>query len=115
MTLSKSMRMRAVVGIVAAAIASIGLTCSAYAFHEAPGLDALVKAGKLPPVDQRLPEEPAGREAARKVGKYGGTWRQGMIGGSRFADRAHHRLHASRALEPRLDQGRAGRRREGRC
>ena len=81
MTLSKSMRMRAVVGIVAAAIASIGLTCSAYAFQEAPELAALVKAGKLPPVDQRLPKNPLVLTPVELVGKYGGTWRTATFGG----------------------------------
>ena len=33
----------------------------------------LVKAGKLPPVEQRLPAEPVVIKPTRKIGKYGGT------------------------------------------
>jgi peptide/nickel transport system substrate-binding protein len=49
-------------------------------FSEAPALSALVKAGKLPPVEQRLPEEPMVIKPLRSVGKYGGTWRRGFLG-----------------------------------
>jgi peptide/nickel transport system substrate-binding protein len=49
-------------------------------FGEAPGLSALVKAGKLPPVEQRLPQEPMVLKPLRSVGKYGGTWRRGFLG-----------------------------------
>ena len=49
-------------------------------FHEAPALAALVKAGKLPPVEQRLPQEPLVLKPLRSVGKYGGTWRRGFLG-----------------------------------
>ena len=42
-----------------------------------------VKAGKLAPVDQRLPENPAVVEAA-EIGQYGGVWRRGFLGPSDF-------------------------------
>jgi peptide/nickel transport system substrate-binding protein len=48
-------------------------------FKEAQALADLVKAGKLPPVDQRLPESPIVEEPVTTVGQYGGTLR--MIGG----------------------------------
>ncbi|KKK71602.1 hypothetical protein LCGC14_2912280, partial [marine sediment metagenome] len=41
-------------------------------------LAELVKAGKLPPVDERLPENPRVVEPVEKIGKYGGTWLMGM-------------------------------------
>ena len=44
-------------------------------YKEAPMLAELVKAGKLPPVDQRLPPQPLVVEPRVKVGKYGGTIR----------------------------------------
>ncbi len=53
-------------------------------YNEAPMLAELVKAGKLPPVEQRLPEEPLvykeGEEVLAgdiklEIGKYGGTLR----------------------------------------
>jgi len=41
-------------------------------YKEAPALAELVKAGKLPPVDKRLPEEPFVIKPIDKGGKYGG-------------------------------------------
>jgi peptide/nickel transport system substrate-binding protein len=49
-------------------------------YHEAPMLAELVKAGKLPPVAERVPEEPLVLKPVDGVGKYGGTWRRGFIG-----------------------------------
>ncbi len=48
-------------------------------YNEAPELAALVKAGKLPPVEQRLPAEPFVAEWSvkdGKIGKYGGVLRR---------------------------------------
>ncbi|MGQ9631750.1 MAG: ABC transporter substrate-binding protein [bacterium] len=44
-------------------------------YNEAPMLAELVKAGKLPPVERRLPENPLVVEPVEEVGKYGGTMR----------------------------------------
>jgi len=41
----------------------------------------LVKAGKLPPVEQRLPANPLVVKPVEKIGKYGGTWRTALKGG----------------------------------
>lgn len=62
----------------------LSLTGVAYAaeYKETPGLSELVKGGKLPPVAQRLPEAPLVLTPVEKVGKYGGTWRQALMGGS---------------------------------
>ena len=49
-------------------------------FGEAPALAELVKAGKLPAVDQRIPQEPMVIKPLRSIGKYGGTWRRGFLG-----------------------------------
>ncbi len=52
------------------------------AFKEAPMLADLVKAGKLPALDQRLPE-PADLfviKPLKETGKYGGRWRRGFTG-----------------------------------
>ena len=49
-------------------------------FGEAPALAELVKAGKLPPVEQRIPEEPMVVKPLHSIGKYGGTWRRGFTG-----------------------------------
>ena len=44
-------------------------------FSEAPMLAELVKAGKLPPVDERLPDEPMVVEPRDGIGTYGGRLR----------------------------------------
>ncbi len=52
---------------------------------EAPQLAALVREGKLPPVEQRLPKAPLVVQPIEKVGKYGGTWRNVILGGADLA------------------------------
>lgn len=47
---------------------------------EAPELAALVAEGKLPALEDRIPENPLVVEA-ETVGKYGGTWRNMIVGG----------------------------------
>jgi peptide/nickel transport system substrate-binding protein len=49
-------------------------------FNEAPPLVELVKAGKLPPVTQRLGQDPLVIKPVHDIGKYGGTWRRGFTG-----------------------------------
>jgi peptide/nickel transport system substrate-binding protein len=49
-------------------------------FKEAPQLAELVKAGKLPPVDERIGQDPLVIKPLREIGKYGGTWRRGFTG-----------------------------------
>ncbi len=53
---------------------------NANAFNEAPALAKLVKAGQLPPVDQRLPKEPPVIKPVDQVGAYGGLWRRAYTG-----------------------------------
>ncbi len=52
-------------------------------YKEAPELAELVKAGKLPPVEKRLPENPL-VVPADEIGQYGGVWRRGFLGPSDF-------------------------------
>jgi peptide/nickel transport system substrate-binding protein len=49
-------------------------------FGEAPMLAELVKQGKLPPVADRLPQEPLVIKPVHSIGRYGGTWRRGFTG-----------------------------------
>jgi peptide/nickel transport system substrate-binding protein len=49
-------------------------------YHEAPMLAELVKAGKLPPVAERVPAEPMVFQPLHEIGAYGGTWRRGFTG-----------------------------------
>lgn len=48
-------------------------------YKQSPLFDADVAAGKLPPVDERLPKEPLVVKG-EQVGQYGGTWRRGFTG-----------------------------------
>jgi len=65
-----------------AALAGILLLASpALAQQQAPMLDQLVKDGKLPPLAERLPEDPLVVTPVESVGKYGGTWHSGLFGG----------------------------------
>jgi peptide/nickel transport system substrate-binding protein len=49
-------------------------------FKEAPMLADLVKAGKLPPVEQRLPKDPAVITPLVEQGQYGGNLKFGFVG-----------------------------------
>lgn len=49
-------------------------------YQEAPMLAELVKAGELPPVDERLPINPMVVEPWESMGDYGGTWNMGLRG-----------------------------------
>ncbi len=49
-------------------------------FSEAPELAKRVAAGELPPVEDRLPEEPLIIPPIERIGRYGGTWRRGFTG-----------------------------------
>ena len=55
---------------------------SAGKYSESPLLTDLVKAGKLPPVEQRLPENPLVVPVVDEIGQYGGVWRRGFLGPS---------------------------------
>ncbi|HON72564.1 MAG TPA: hypothetical protein PK512_04465, partial [bacterium] len=74
-----------VLGLVLSVFAGFGsISFAQKKYNEAPMLADLVKQGKLPPVEQRLPEEPlvykegveipAG-DVKLEIGKYGGTLR----------------------------------------
>ena len=53
-------------------------------FNEAPQLAELVKAGKLPPVQERIGQDPLVIKPVHEIGKYGGTWRRGFTGPADF-------------------------------
>ncbi len=50
------------------------------AFNESPNLAKLVKDGRLPSVDQRLPQAPLVVKPVDQVGLYGGEWRRAYTG-----------------------------------
>ncbi|MFI4981655.1 MAG: ABC transporter substrate-binding protein [Nevskiales bacterium] len=49
-------------------------------FHESPALAEQVNAGKLPPVEQRVPQEPLVLRPLHSIGTYGGVWRRAFLG-----------------------------------
>lgn len=49
-------------------------------YRESPELTARVQGGGLPPVEERLPRNPLLLGVEDEIGRYGGTWTQGMIG-----------------------------------
>ena len=53
-----------------------------HAYQEAPMLAEQVAAGVLPPVGERLPEEPRVIQTYGSIGQYGGTWRRAFSGPS---------------------------------
>lgn len=59
-------------------------------FNEAPGLAEMVDAGELPPVDERLPDEPAVMRAPEEIGQYGGTFRRAWTGPGDHWGLRHH-------------------------
>jgi peptide/nickel transport system substrate-binding protein len=70
----------------AAAWASMAVPVSAQSskFKESPVLAEQVKAGKLPPVDQRLPADPLVVPVVERTGQYGGAWRRAFLGPADF-------------------------------
>jgi peptide/nickel transport system substrate-binding protein len=53
-------------------------------FKEAPQFAEMVKAGKLPPVAERIGQDPLVIKPVHETGKYGGTWRGGFTGPADF-------------------------------
>ena len=77
-------------------------------YQEAPMLAELVQAGSLPPVDERLPINPAIMESYEGIGNYGGNWRRGFKGVSdrwgptKLVDRNWAWFDKDLNLQPRL-------------
>ena len=55
-------------------------TPPAVEYKEAPMLAELVKAGKLPPVKERISDEPLVVKPVEEIGQYGGTWHRVAVG-----------------------------------
>ena len=58
-------------------------------FKEAPQLAEFVKAGKLPPVAERIGQDPLVIKPVHEHGKYGGVWRRGFTGPADFWNGLH--------------------------
>ncbi|HEX2619199.1 MAG TPA: ABC transporter substrate-binding protein, partial [Phototrophicaceae bacterium] len=57
-----------------------GVVSAQATYHESPELTAKVTAGELPPVEERLPENPMVVEPVDSVGVYGGIWHRAWRG-----------------------------------
>ena len=70
----------------------VGTVASAFAmeYKEAPMLRVKVAAGELPPVEERLPQEPLIVKPIEEIGRYGGVWRMVHEGSSDIAQCAYH-------------------------
>ena len=66
--------------VAAATATAAPAAAAAGKFQESPMLAALVKSGKLPPVEQRLPASPRVITPLEKVGTFGGTWHRAYKG-----------------------------------
>jgi peptide/nickel transport system substrate-binding protein len=53
-------------------------------FHEAPALAELVRQGRLPPIHERIGQDPLVIQPLHEIGRYGGTLRRAFIGPSDF-------------------------------
>ena len=69
----------AAANVPAAAPAEAAARTGSGGYYEAPMLAEQVAAGTVPPVDQRLPENPFVVQPLESVGTYGGQWRTGTI------------------------------------
>lgn len=77
-------RLFSTVIIVMIALLAFGVSAQDDGYGEAPMLAALVEAGKLPSVEERLPANPAVVEAVDSVGVYGGIWHRAWRGVNDF-------------------------------
>lgn len=69
-----------VFSIMAALLVAVPLGAQDMTYTEAPMLAERVAAGELPPVEERLPENPLVVEPIDSIGEYGGTWRRAFRG-----------------------------------
>ncbi|HEY6416637.1 MAG TPA: hypothetical protein VIX41_10380, partial [Acidimicrobiales bacterium] len=72
------------VALVLAVVATASPVAAQGKYKESPALAEQVKAGKLPPVDQRLPESPLVVPVVERTGQYGGVWRRAFLGPADF-------------------------------
>ena len=78
----------AVPTVAAAPTATKAAAAPASSYKEAPALAELVKAGKLPSVDKRLPEKPMVVTPVESIGIYGGSWKIFLDAVTRIGDPA---------------------------
>jgi peptide/nickel transport system substrate-binding protein len=84
MRLDRKRSAATLVALFLALVVAGSLTATATAqtakFKESPALAEMVKGGKLPPVEKRLPEDPLVVPVVERAGQYGGVWRRAFLG-----------------------------------
>ncbi|MBZ0309480.1 MAG: ABC transporter substrate-binding protein, partial [Anaerolineae bacterium] len=70
--------------IVAAFLSVTVISAQDMQYHESPLLAEMVAAGQLPPVEERLPENPRVVQPVDSVGAYGGIWNRAWRGVNDF-------------------------------
>jgi len=84
MTIVRRVERRLTLSLLAAGWLAVAAGSNASAqtnqYHESPLLAEQVKAGKLPPLQARLPENPLVVPVIEKTGEYGGIWRRAFLG-----------------------------------
>ena len=80
-TMRDIMRRSALAGLAAISAGLLATPAEAQSrYKEAPALAEQVRAGRLPAVDQRLPENPLVVPVVERAGDYGGIWRRAFLG-----------------------------------
>ena len=76
------MRRSALAGLAVAVAAGLwsGPATAQPTYKESPAVAELVRAGRLPAVDKRLPEQPLVVPVVERAGDYGGVWRRAFLG-----------------------------------
>lgn len=67
-------------GVSLAALVALAGPAFGQEYSQAPDLAAAVEAGTLPPLEERLPENPMVVTPLESVGSYGGVWRSALKG-----------------------------------
>ena len=75
------LRRRAFLAAGSAALALSAISARATEYKEADTLKQLVGRGALPPLKERLPENPLVIKPHDRIGKYGGDWNNALVGG----------------------------------
>jgi peptide/nickel transport system substrate-binding protein len=80
--MSRTPLVTSVAGLLLAVAVALGAPgpAAAQKYKEAPMLAEQVKAGKLPPVDRRLPADPLVVPVVERTGQYGGVLRRAFLG-----------------------------------
>jgi peptide/nickel transport system substrate-binding protein len=68
-------KLTVILSVVALVFLTFGFAEAQMKYKEAPSLSVLVKAGKIPPIEGRLPKDPLVLDVEEGIGKYGGTLR----------------------------------------